>query len=179
MNFIRPEARAALWRWRELLGALALLALGLRWALGGVGFIQMTGWACVALAVILGVVGAQRMRFRLGSGGPGVVQVTEGQISYFAPESGGMIAVRELSELVYDARPNPPVWTLRQAGLPELVIPANAKGAAQLFDAFAALPGLSADRLLTAQRGAKGHARVIWRKDALVRIDSTRPRLHS
>ena len=107
MSFIRPEAQAFLWRWRELLGALALLLLGLRWAIWGIGLMQITGWACVALALVLGVVGAQRMRFRLGSGGPGVVQVTEGQISYFGPLTGGAVARSEIETLRLDhtARP--------------------------------------------------------------------------
>lgn len=179
MSFIRPEAGKLLSKYKEVLIAAVAFLLGAYWAFFSFGLLPWLGYIVMGVSGLLLFSFLQRAWFARGEGGRGFVEVDEGQISYFAPESGGMIAVRELSELLYDARPSPPVWTLRQAGLPELVIPANAKGAAQLFDAFAALPGLSADRLLTAQRGAKGHARVIWRKDALLRIDTPRPRLHS
>ena len=42
MSFIRPEAQAFLWRWRELLGALALLLLALV-LLGGIREILGSG----------------------------------------------------------------------------------------------------------------------------------------
>ena len=179
MSFVRPEVEKILSKYKEVLLAALFLALGAYWVLAGRGLLPWLGAIVVAVSGLLLFSFLQRAWFARGEGGRGVVEVVEGQISYFAPENGGMVAVRELSELVYDPRPNPPVWVLKQAGLPELVIPANAKGAAALFDAFAALPGLSSDRLLTAQRGAADHARVIWRKDALVRIDTPRPRLHS
>lgn len=92
MSFIRPEARAALWRWRELLLAGSTGLLGLTWALGSYGVLALTGWALIVIAVIIAVIGAQRLRFRLGAGGPGVVQVDEGQVAYFGPLTGGGIA---------------------------------------------------------------------------------------
>ena len=179
MSFIRPEAAKFLSKYKEVLLAGAVFGLGAYWAIFSFGLLPWLGYIVMGVSGLLLFSFLQRAWFARGDGGRGFVEVDEGQISYFAPDSGGMIAVLELSELSYDARPSPPVWTLSQAGLPDLVIPVNAKGAAQLFDAFAALPGLSADRLLTAQRGAKDHARVIWRKDALLRIDTPRPRLHS
>ena len=179
MSFIRPEVEKLLIKYKAVLLAGAVFALGGYWAVFSYGLLPWLGYIVMGASGLLLFSFLQRAWFARGEGGRGFVEVDEGQISYFAPDSGGMIAVRELSELSYDGRPNPPVWTLRQAGLPDLVIPVNATGAAGLFDAFAALPGLSADRLLTAQRGAKDHVRIIWRKDALLRIDTPRPRLHS
>jgi hypothetical protein len=164
MSFIRPEARAALWRWRELLGALALLLLGLRWALWGIGLTQVTGWACVTLAVVLAVVGAQRMRFRLGSGGPGVVQVTEGQISYFGPLTGGAVARSEIETLRLDHTARPSHWVLEQPGQPPLAIPVTATGAEALFDVFASLPGLKTERMLSELHHKGPHQVMIWQK---------------
>jgi len=86
--------------------------------------------------------------------------------------------VRELSELSYDAGGPEPLWRLRQAGQGALEIPADAKGADALFDAFAALPGLSPERLIAVQRDAAGQSRVIWRKDARVEIDTPRRKPH-
>jgi hypothetical protein len=164
MSFIRPEAQAFLWRWRELLGALALLLLGLRWAIWGIGLMQITGWACVALALVLGVVGAQRMRFRLGSGGPGVVQVTEGQISYFGPLTGGAVARSEIETLRLDHTARPSHWVLEQPGQSPLAIPVTAAGAEALFDVFASLPGLKTERMLSELHHKGPHQVVIWQR---------------
>jgi hypothetical protein len=164
MSFIRPEARALLWRWREILGALLLLALGLRWALVGVGVTQITGWACVTLAVVLGVVGAQRMRFRRGSDGPGVVQVTEGQISYFGPLTGGAVARSEIETVRLDHTARPSHWVLEQPGQPPLAIPVTAAGAEALFDVFASLPGLKTERMLSELHHKGPHQVVIWQR---------------
>lgn len=164
MSFIRPEAQAFLWRWRELLGALALLLLGLRWTIWGIGLMQITGWACVALALVLGVVGAQRMRFRLGSGGPGVVQVTEGQISYFGPLTGGAVARSEIETLRLDHTARPSHWVLEQPGQSPLAIPVTAAGAEALFDVFASLPGLKTERMLSELHHKGPHQVVIWQR---------------
>ncbi|OIQ30150.1 MAG: hypothetical protein BM562_09940 [Alphaproteobacteria bacterium MedPE-SWcel] len=164
MSFIRPEASAAIWRWREMLAALVLLAIGLRWALMSVGIMQMTGWACIALAVVLAIVGGQRMRFRLGSGGPGVVQVTEGQISYFGPLTGGAVARSEIEILRLDHTARPSHWVLEQPGQPPLAIPVTATGAEALFDVFASLPGLKTERMLSELHHKGPHQVVIWQR---------------
>lgn len=178
MSFVRPEARRFLKRYRALMVALAVVLLGLYWALFSFGVLSMVGWALVIGAGLLALSFAQRALFGGAGEGPGVVIVDEGQIAFFGPETGGAVAVRELSELSYDARGPAPQWRLRQAGMGELEIPADAKGADALFDAFAALPGLSPERLIAVQRDAKGQSRVIWRKDAREVIDTPRPKPH-
>ncbi|WP_420005114.1 hypothetical protein [Arenibacterium sp. LLYu02] len=164
MSFIRPEARTALWRWRELLVAVAFLLWGLNWALWGVGLTQITGWACICVGVVLAVIGAQRMRFRLGSGGPGVVQVTEGQISYFGPLTGGAVARSELEAVRLDHTARPSHWVLEQPGQPPLAIPVTAAGAEALFDVFASLPGLKTERMLSELHHKGPHQVVIWQR---------------
>ncbi len=164
MSFIRPEARALLWRWRELLAALLFLLLGLWWVLTGVGVTAISGWACLALGVVLAVVGGQRMRFRLGSGGPGVVQVTEGQISYFGPLTGGAVARSEIETLRLDHTARPSHWVLEQPGQAPLAIPVTAAGAEALFDVFASLPGLKTERMLSELHHKGPHQVVIWQR---------------
>ena len=168
MTFIRPEARAQLWNWRELIAALCLLLLGLRWALFGVGVWTITGWAVVAVSVLLAVVGAQRVRFRQGGGGPGVVQVVEGQISYFGPLTGGAVAVSELRSLTLDPTARPAHWMLEQPGQEVVAIPVNAAGSEALFDVFAALPGIKTERMLNELQSLRGegtaHPVVIWQR---------------
>ena len=98
MSFVRPEARDAIWRAREILVGLAVLILGAVWALGS-GLLSYIGIVIVALAAALIVVGIQRTRFRIKGAGPGVVRVDEGQIAYFGPLTGGVIALREMERL--------------------------------------------------------------------------------
>jgi len=119
---------------------------------------------CRTLALVLGVVGAQRMRFRLGSGGPGVVQVTEGQISYFGPLTGGAVARSEIETLRLDHTARPSHWVLEQPGQSPLAIPVTAAGAEALFDVFASLPGLKTERMLSELHHKGPHQVVIWQR---------------
>lgn len=165
MSFIRPEARAQLWAWRELIAAVLLFGLGARAALGNVGFLSWLGWGVIAVSVIVAIVAAQRMRFRLGSGGPGVVQVVEGQISYFGPLTGGAVAVSELDRVTLDHTAKPAHWVLDQPEQPSLAIPVTARGAERLFDAFSALPGLQVERMLKEMHRSGTHQVVIWERN--------------
>lgn len=165
MSFIRPEARAALWRWRELLAAALMFLIGLKWAFFSFGFTAVSGWALVVTSLVVAVIGAQRLRFRLGAGGPGVVQVDEGQIAYFGPLTGGAVAASELERLRLDHTARPPHWLLEQPGQPPLAIPVNAEGNEALFDVFASLPGLRTERMLAELRRGGPHQVVIWERN--------------
>ena len=174
MSLIRPQARAALWRWREVAVGGALAALGLWWVLGGVGIVHWLGWVLIAASAALALAGVQRARFRGGGGGPGVVAVDEGLVAYFGPQTGGAVALSEMTALALDTRA-PRRWLLSQPGQPDLAIPLDAEGADALFDAFAALPGLRAGQILAAMRDEEGGTRVLWARDAPA---PERPRLH-
>ena len=167
MSFIRPEARTQIWRWRELLIAVGVLALGLVWGLGSGGLLGWLGWALVPLAAILGFVGLQRGRFRLGGGGPGVVQLDEGRIAYFGPLTGGSVSAVDLTRLSLDPTAKPPHWVLEQPGQPPLYIPVNAAGAEALFDAFSALPGLRTERMLAELETGASQPVEIWRRASI------------
>ncbi len=175
MSFIRPEARAALWHWREMIVAAALIALGLWWALGAFGLLALIGWGVVGVGVLVAIVGGQRMRFGLGSGGPGLVSVKEGQITYFGPLTGGAVALSELSSLHLDHTAKPAHWVLAQPGQPTLAIPVNADGSDALFDVFSTLPGLKTERMLTELHRTGPHHVVIWER---VSSRATVHRLH-
>ena len=179
MSFVRPEARAALFRIRELIVAGLLGLVGLYWGLTAFGVLFWLGWVVLAVAVLLFFTFLQRVWFAGREDGPGYVEVIEGQITYYSTETGGAVAVRELTQLLYDTRASEPKWVLRQPQLPDLSIPASAKGAPELFDAFAALPGLTAERLLQAQRRSKSNALVIWQRENNLAIDSARAKDHS
>ena len=175
MSFIRPAAQAKLWQWREALIGGALALSGFWWIIGPGGLLRMIGILFVLAGFALIVAGFQRARFRAGNDGPGIVSVDEGQISYFGPLSGGMVATREMDRLSLDPTAKPAHWILQQYGQPDLAIPVNAMGADALFDAFATLPGLQTQRMLQQLQSRANHPVVIWS-----RLDqpSHHPRLH-
>lgn len=164
---IRPEAVAALRRWNEVLTGLVLIVAGgwlfLRggwffWTVGGMTGLAGAGWA---------VTGLRRMRFRREGLGVGVVDLIEGQISYFGPAgdafSGGFVSIPEISELRLLRTGGGRVWRIAQSGGPPVLIPVDALGAERLFDVFAALPGLNMPALLAAL-DAEGSDRLIWQR---------------
>ncbi|MEM9577486.1 MAG: hypothetical protein AAF999_10790 [Pseudomonadota bacterium] len=162
MPFIRPQAQAALIRWREALVGGAAGALGIWWLLGNSPLLLLPGAVLGIGGLALIWIGVQRARFRSAGQGPGTVQVDEGQITYFGPLTGGAVALRELTHVTLDASLYPAHWRLKQDGAQELLVPVNAAGAERLFDAFSTLPGFHMEQALAALRSEKKHSIVIW-----------------
>ena len=170
MSFVRPEAKEAIWRWREVLVALGVLVLGAYWAFGTGELLHWLGYVVLAAGGVLLLTGLQRGRFRGSRGGPGVVHVDEGAVAYFGPLTGGAVALREMTMLTLDPTGKPPHWVLSQPGQGDLHIPLNAEGAETLFDAFASLPGIRTERMLAEMKRQADQPVVIWQKRT--------PRLH-
>lgn len=148
-DFLRPEVRAFFWRWREVFSAGLVIALGLWWALGGVGITVWLGYVFIGIGAAWAYAGFQRARFAQDGTGPGVVQVRERRLGYFGPLDGGVIDVEDLTKLELDPASHPePSWVLSGVGGQRIAIPINAKGADDLFDVFAALPGIKTETVL-------------------------------
>lgn len=167
MTFLRPEAKAALLKWREVIIGLILLPLAMRWLVFGIGLTTVFGGALLVFCLVVIWIGFQRARFRTDGDGLGAVQVDEGQITYFSPLSGGSVSIKELERLSLDASDDQPHWLLDQKGVPTLRIPVNASGSDALFDAFATLPGLQTERMLTELRSGKKQVIVIWERSPM------------
>ncbi|WP_424984937.1 hypothetical protein [Microbulbifer sp. S227A] len=167
MSFIRPELRAALWQYRETAAGAAMMLLGLWWVLGPGGLLGWVGGALALAGGTLSFVGLQKARFRLGGGGQGVVQVDEGQITYFGPLGGGAVAVADLKSIALIPGGRPAHWVLSQPGQPDLQIPVDAEGTEALFDVFAALPGIRTERMLAELQNGPAHPVVIWSRGSL------------
>lgn len=140
---------------------------GLWWIIGPGDLLALPGGALVLGGIALGLIGAQRGRFRGAGDGPGAVQVDEGQIAYFGPLTGGVVALAALDRLSLDRTASPAHWRLDTRDQPAVLLPVNAAGSEALFDAFSKLPGLRTERMLSELRSERGNAVVIWERTPL------------
>lgn len=163
-GFLRPEVAALLYRWREVIGALAVILLGL-WIAARPGLIvQGFGYVLAALALLALIPAVRRARFVTAGEGPGVVQVVEGRILYMGPQTGGAVSLADLTSLaIRRDHTGAAAWILSEPGQ-MLIVPVDAAGADALFDAFTALPGLGGQRLLAARRGTRMGEQLLWRR---------------
>ncbi len=172
MSFIRPEIMDGFWRWREALLGAALSCLGLYLAVASTGILAAMGTGLTVIGALVVFAGIQRTRFRVGAGGPGVVQVHERLVTYYGPLDGGSVSVDLLSSVELDPTARPVAqWVLSEVGGTQpLRIPTNAEGAETLFDVFAALEGIRTENMLTQLRSHPEQRVMIW--------DHTQRRLH-
>lgn len=175
MSFLRDGAREALIRWREVIAAAAVTALGLWWASRGGVLLLPAGLALAALGAGWGWTALRRLRFQPVGEAPGVVELDEGRITYFGLTGGGSVGLSDLAELRLLRMRGRAVWRLKQGDGQTLLIPAEAQGAEMLFDAFASLPGIDLGQVVAAVTdgpapspggvvASMGENRVIWRR---------------
>lgn len=161
---IRPELLAAIRRWQEVIVATGIMALGLwLFSLGG-WLLQGLGLALAAFGVAFALVGLRRLRFHQAGSAPGVVEVLEGQISYFGPRGGGFASILEITEIRLIRQGGVRHWRIAQAETAALLIPVGAEGGDLLFDVFATLPGLDMEGVLTALARVDAPDLVVWRR---------------
>jgi hypothetical protein len=163
MRFIRPEVKEAIWRCREAVTGVFVSILGMYWAIGATGLLQMVGTSLAVAGALLFFAGIQRARFRTGNGGAGVVHVMEGQVAYYGPYDGGAMSVADLTKVELDPTAKPSSqWVLHDPHSPPLRIPTDAEGAESLFDVFASLDGIQTERMLSELTGQPDRQVVIW-----------------
>ncbi|MDQ2091722.1 hypothetical protein [Marimonas arenosa] len=165
MSLIRPEARAAIWRWREVLVGAVVTALGANWALTAYGVLGWIGWPVLLAGLALLAAGLQRARVRPRSGGAGVVELDEAQLSYFLPEGGVVVPLAQVVRIEIETAPGDVlVWIFTDAAGERAFIPASAVGAERLLDALAQFPGASYNRVIEASGATGRNSFVIWQK---------------
>ena len=168
MSFVRPEAAAQLYRWREALAGGALLGLGLWLAWGRGGLPLFLGSAAALLGVFLIVSGLRHGFFQREGAAPGIVEVDEGRITYLGPILGGSVALADLRKITFRRTGNGEAfWRFESLDAPPLIIPAGAQGVEALIDACTVLPKFDAGVMVRAvQLRTKGE-RIIWQTPAL------------
>lgn len=150
MSFIRPEITAGLLRWREVLAASALVGLGLWLVLSGGWLWALVGGALAAAGLGWAAQALRRLRFSQGGEAPGILRVTEGEIAYLGPRTGGFVSLPDLAEIRLLTLRGRRIWKLCPAQGAPLHIPVEAAGADALFDAFATLPGIDMAAIVAA-----------------------------
>jgi hypothetical protein len=174
MSFLRPEITRWFARWAESVGAVILAVAGL-WFLWR-GFkrfntvLELIGLVLLVLGAAAFWASFQRTRFARAKQGPGLVEVTERQISYMTPFGGDSIDLDAITRLeLRSGVDRERSWVLTQTAGPTLFIPVNAAGADRLFDAFSALPDMDSARLVAAVNATGDQRDVIWRVATQIR----------
>lgn len=150
-------------RGREALVGLAILGVALWWTAVAVGPLAWLAAPVAAGGLALLWTGLQRYRVRPGGDGPGFVEITEGRVIYFGPETGGAIALDTLTAISLVPTARGSIWRLT---VPEgaLAIPVAARGGEALIDAFARLPGFSLARLPAGLQPPGPAPLTVWRR---------------
>ena len=150
MSFVRPEVAEGLTRWREVIAAGGVVALGLWFALQLGYVLPALGFLLIVVGLGWGAVAFRRLRFHQAGEAPGIVRVTEAQVAYMGPRIGGFVGLPDLTEIRLLSYRGRRVWKLRATTGEALHIPVEADGADALFDAFAGLPGMDMAALVAA-----------------------------
>ena len=170
MSFFRPEATAALRRYGEPVAYLVLGGWGL---IHGTTLIlrgTWTGWVLVGLGVLaaLSLFGAAEralVAWRSQRAGPGTVSIREGQIAYFGPLGGAILAMDALTGVdIHNTGQGDIIWILTDEIGQIAEIPGGADGAVALLDRLGALKGFDHGRVVSAMRTSTPQRFVIWRR---------------
>jgi len=172
MSFFRPEAVAILSRWKGVIIAfsalLASVMLLVRSAANGntvmigIATIASIGFAMTAIILV------QRVRFMSSERSFGVVEVDEREIRFFRAGGRAILSLETIDRIeISNGRYSGPTWVLHRnvTGLGPVVVPLTTIGAEQLFDAFAALPGISLSRLIEKSREPPAAIQTVWERD--------------
>jgi hypothetical protein len=179
MTLIRPEVAALIHRYNGAIAAGVIVLVGI-WLMRLGGYVLFpVGLAVGGIGVVLTVTALRKARFAQTVAAPGIVELDEAQVGYFAPELGGFLSLDELVELRILSLRGRRVWRLKQADGQALLIPVDAAGSDRHFDAFANLPGMDSGALVAALQPSSlpqggltlaAETRVIWRKESGSRL---------
>ena len=166
MSFIRPEAKAFLWKWREAIVAGVILMGSLQAASTTTGLINGLSWVTALIGAALFIEGVRRARLPERDGGVGV-EVDERQITYLGPMGGGALSINELARVkVRTAALGPAAadfyWEFTDREGQRLTIPGDAENASALFDALTALPGADYEAVIRASKSKEETEQIVW-----------------
>ena len=156
--------RNSLLIWREPLTAIVLAALGLYWIINSHGILYTIGFGFLITGATLAYAGYQRIRFKRAETGGGLIDFTEGQISYFGPKNGAIFSIDEIKCLILDQSNSYSKWIVEVTAGNKVEIPTNVKGNEVLFDVFNNLDGFQTEKMLDALSSSESIKTVLWQK---------------
>ena len=165
MSFVRPEAAETWNRWKQVILGLAIAGFGLSVVISWFGIAKLGGVAIIAMGGLVAIDGWRRARFPAGSGGAGVVYVTEREIRYMSGSGGGSVSLEDLTRIeIHRNLRGRVTWVFYQDDH-MLEFPGDAEGTAKLFDAFSALNGVNYSQAEAAANGQGPDLFLVWQKD--------------
>lgn len=167
MNFIRPEVKAFLYKWREALISAVILLGSLQAASMSVGFLKYMSYAGALVGAALFIEGVRRARLPYDAGGVGVVEVDERRITYLGPTGGGAISINDLVRVKVRTTALGPFasdfyWEFTDSDGQRLTIPGDAENAGALFDALTALKGADYEAVIRASAITEESEHLVW-----------------
>ncbi len=166
---IRPEVIALFRRYAEVIAGALIAAIGI-WLLTRPNVLaKIIGALVLGTGLVMAAAALRRIAFKTDRIGPGVVEVDERQISYFAADQGGAVSIEALVRVTVVTTSDGPWaedmhWLLEEDGGARLLIPNAATGTEKLFDAFAALDGVDYSMATKAMGSVGNDSYVIWAK---------------
>ena len=150
--------------WREPLIAIVFAALGLYWIKNSHGILYTIGFGVFITGATLAYAGYQRIRFKRAETGGGLIDFSEGQISYFGPKTGAIFSIDEIKCLILDQSNSYSKWIVEIKAGKKVEIPTNVKGNEVLFDIFNNLEGFQTEKMLEALSSSESIKTVLWQK---------------
>ena len=150
--------------WREPLTAIVFAVLGLYWIINSHGILYKIGFGFLITGTTLAYAGYQRIRFKRAETGGGLIDFTEGQISYFGPKTGAIFSIDEINCLILDQSNSYSKWIVEITAGNKVEIPTNVKGNEVLFDIFNNLEGFQTEKMLEALSSSESIKTVLWQK---------------
>ncbi|MCG6885289.1 MAG: hypothetical protein LJE62_16190 [Silicimonas sp.] len=177
MSFVRPEAAAFLKKWREAMIGAVVLMFNLNMAAGSSGVLNAFAWVGVLLGAALFIEGVRRARLPDKSGGLGVVEVDERQVTYLGPHGGGALSIDELARVKVRTAEKGKAgsdffWEFTDRSGQRLTIPGDAENASALFDALTVLPGADYEAVIKASGLKEQREFLVWECAQAPRIDT-------
>ena len=150
--------------WRETIVAIIFAGIGLYWTINSYGTLYFIGYGVLIIGIIFAYVGYQRASFKRKETSGGIVEFTEGQISYFGPKTGAIFSVEDIECLSIDKSNSSSIWIIERTADYKVEIPANVEGNEVLFDVFNSLEGFQIHQMLEALSSSRCNKTVLWQK---------------
>ena len=150
--------------WRETVVAIIFAGLGLYWTINSYGTVYFIGYGVLIIGIIFAYVGYQRASFKRKETGGGIVEFTEGQISYFGPKTGAIFSIEDIECLSIDKSNSSSIWIIERTADYKVEIPTNVEGNEVLFDVFNSLEGFQIHQMLDALSSSRCNKTVLWQK---------------